>query len=58
MLDKKVLYAIIRPNLFVHYEELSITGGGSWIHDRDEFGVPKPEILKKLGLDKEPSHHL
>jgi aldehyde:ferredoxin oxidoreductase len=22
----------------------------------DENGVPKPETLKKLGLDKEPSH--
>jgi len=28
------------------------------IHQWDEKGVPKPETLKKLGLDKEPSHQL
>lgn len=28
------------------------------IHEWDEEGVPKPETLKKLGLDKEPSHQL
>lgn len=28
------------------------------LHGWDEKGVPKPETLKKLGLDKEPSHML
>ena len=28
------------------------------IHQWDENGIPKPETLKKLGLDKEPSHKL
>lgn len=28
------------------------------IHEWDENGVPTPETLKKLGLDKEPSHQL
>jgi aldehyde:ferredoxin oxidoreductase len=27
-------------------------------HGWDENGVPKPEKLKRLGLDKEPSHQL
>jgi aldehyde:ferredoxin oxidoreductase len=28
------------------------------LHGWDENGVPKPETLKKLGIDKEPSHML
>jgi aldehyde:ferredoxin oxidoreductase len=28
------------------------------LHDWDENGVPRPETLEKLGLDKEPSHKL
>ena len=27
-------------------------------HEWDENGVPKPELLKRLGIDKEPSHLL
>ena len=27
-------------------------------HGWDENGVPRPETLKKLGIDKEPSHML
>jgi len=27
-------------------------------HGWDENGVPRPETLKKLGLDQEPSHML
>ena len=27
-------------------------------HGWDENGVPTPETLKRLGLDKEPSHQL
>ena len=28
------------------------------LHEWDENGVPTPELLKKLGIDKEPSHQL
>ena len=28
------------------------------LHTWDENGVPRPETLEKLGLDKEPSHKL
>jgi aldehyde:ferredoxin oxidoreductase len=28
------------------------------LHGWDENGVPRPETLEKLGLDKEPSHKL
>jgi aldehyde:ferredoxin oxidoreductase len=28
------------------------------LHEWDENGVPTPEFLKKMGIDREPSHQL